>query len=41
MRQHGLDSQIRMFDDAVLQFREQPLDSDWSDIAEKIELSPP
>ena len=39
MRQHGLDSQIRMFDEAALQFRELPLDPVWSDIAENIELS--
>ena len=41
IRQQGLGFRVRVFDDAVLQFRELPLDSDWSDIAEKIELSPP
>jgi hypothetical protein len=41
MRQHRLGSRVRMFDAAALQFRELLLDSVWSDIAEKVELSLP
>ncbi len=41
IRQYGLGSRVRMFDKAALQFRELPLDSVWSDIAEKVQLSPP
>jgi hypothetical protein len=41
MRQHGLGSRVRMFDEAAFQFRELPLDPIWSDIAEKVELPPP
>jgi hypothetical protein len=41
VRQHGLGSRVRMFGEAALQFRELPLDSVWSDIAEKVELSLP
>jgi hypothetical protein len=41
MRQQGLGSRVRMFDEAALQFRQLPLDSVWSDIAEKVQLSPP
>jgi hypothetical protein len=41
MGQHGLGLRARVFEEAALQFRKLPLDSFWSDIAEKIELSPP